>query len=139
MESISFEKLFKSIDPVKFDQIFSTDDLALEYLSEEKWKEGFTCRFCGNTNFCKGKTAFARRCTRCKREESATAHTMFHRCKIPLADAMKIAYMVCHKPGISTYEISREIELRQMTCWKFKKKIMECIKSQGKISEAVQD
>ncbi len=39
--------------------------------------------------------------------------------------------MVCHSPAISTYEISRKIEIRQMTCWKFKKKIMECIDDRG--------
>jgi hypothetical protein len=137
MVSLSFEKLFKSIDPTQFDNLFDSDEKALAFLAEEKWKEGFVCRFCGNDNYCKGKSVFSRRCTRCKKEESVTAHTMFHRCKIPLTDAMKIAYMVCHRPGISTYEISREMETRQMTCWKFKKKIMECIESKGKITDSV--
>jgi hypothetical protein len=42
-------------------------------------------------------------------------------------------YKVCNVPGISTYELSRQMELRQMTCWKLKNKLMECISEKGEI------
>jgi len=133
MVKVSFADLFKTIDPAQFETHFPDDEHALEYLASEKWKDGFICRHCGHTNYCSGKTPYSRRCTRCKREESATAHTMFHRCKIPLVEALKIAYTVCHRPEISSWELSRTIEIRQMTCWKFKKKIMECLEEQGRV------
>ena len=31
---------------------------AYEFLAELKWKEGFICRKCGNTNYCPGKTPY---------------------------------------------------------------------------------
>ena len=37
----------------------------------------------------------SRRCTRCKTEESATAHTIFHNLKFPVNKAFYIAYNVC--------------------------------------------
>ena len=115
-------------------EVFSDEMACLEYLANEKWQKGFVCRKCGHTNFCKGKTPFSRRCTKCKHDESATAHTIFHRCKIYLPDAFEIAALVCNSPEISTYELSRQLELRQMTCWKFKKKISECIERSGKLT-----
>jgi hypothetical protein len=127
------KSLFKDIGVLQFDNIFSTNEKCLEFLANEKWKDGFNCRKCGHTNFCKGKKPFSRRCTKCKSEESATAHTIFHKCKFPITEAFKITYLVCHNPDVSSYQLSDNINLRQMTCWKFKKKIAECIDQRGDI------
>ncbi|HTX87777.1 MAG TPA: transposase [Bacteroidales bacterium] len=124
---------FKTLDPDKFSVLFSTDEECMKYLSEKKWEQGFTCRFCGHTNYCTGRTPYSRRCTRCKKEESATAHTIFHRCHIPLNEAFRIAFLVCNDPAVSTYELSRKIELRQMTCWKLKKRLTECLERKGEL------
>lgn len=125
------DKQIIKLKPLEFESAFSTDEQCLEFLANEKWKDGYVCRNCGHTNYCKGKTPFSRRCTRCKHDESATAHTIFHRCKINLTEAFEIAYMVCKTPKISTYNLARKLEKRQMTCWKFKKKITECIERNG--------
>jgi hypothetical protein len=122
--------LISKLDEKRFKTRFSTDTECLKFLAESKWARGFKCRKCGNANFCHGKTPFSRRCTRCKHEESASAHTMFHGCKIPLKTAFEIAYLVCKDPGISTYTLSNMLGKRQMTCWKFKKKILECIEQE---------
>lgn len=119
---------FIKVNIIDFESNFSTDEKCLEFLANEKWKEGYVCKKCGNTNYCKGKTLFSRRCTKCKHNESATANTMFHRCKIPLNEAFKIAYEVCNMPEVSISKLSETIDRRKMTCWKLKKKIMECLK-----------
>lgn len=108
-------------------QLTQTEESCLKFLAEYKWKDGFICKKCGHTNYCEGKKPFSRRCTKCKHDESAQAHTNFHGCKIPLPKAFNIAYTICHSEAISTHELSRKLDLRQMTCWKFKKKITECI------------
>jgi len=121
------KSLFKNIGIIEFDDLFSTDKKCREFLAGKKWENGYICRKCGHTNYCKGKKPYSRRCTKCKSEESATAHTAFHKCKIPLTEAFKITYLVCNDPDISTYKLSDKFNIRQMTCWKFKKKIIECI------------
>jgi hypothetical protein len=131
-------KMFLKFKQIEFEDQFATDEQCLEFLAGQKWKDGYVCRKCGHTNYCVGKTPFSRRCTRCKHDESATAHTIFHRCKINLSEAFKIAYLVCKSPQISTYDISRKLDKRQMTCWKFKKKITECIEKKGDL-DFVQD
>lgn len=127
MASVNLSHLFKNLDLDEFSRRFSTAEQCLEVIAAEKWQKGYVCRKCGHTNFCEGKAPFSRRCTRCKHDESATAHTIFHRCRIPITDAFEIAYAVCGSPDISSYELSRRLDTRQMTCWKFKKRIMECI------------
>jgi hypothetical protein len=112
---------------------FDNCENCLEFLAELKWKDGYICRKCGHTNYCKGKTPFSRRCTKCKHEESSTAHTIFHRCKIPLMEAFDIISKICADPEISTYKLSKLKDRRQMTCWKFKKKIIDCIEKKGKL------
>lgn len=119
--------LFKHIQQEDFVSRFSTAEGCLSFLAEEKWKQNYRCRKCGHDNYCQGKTPYSRRCTRCKHEESATAHTLFHHCKINLPDAFKITYMICHDEQVSSHELSRQLQLRQMTCWKFKQKINECL------------
>ena len=120
-------------------QSFESEEDYLELIADQKWADGYTCRKCGHTNYCKGKSPYSRRCTRCKHEESATSHTIFHRCHIPLKEAFRIISLVCSDPAISTYELSREINLRQMTCWKLKNKLIQCIEKKGEIDLLFKD
>lgn len=110
-----------------FRKAFPNDEACLNLLAAHKWKSGFVCVKCGGTNYCKGKSSLSRRCTKCKTEESATAHTLFHRCKIPLVKAFEIAFMVCNIADISSYEISRQLDMRHMTCYNFQKKVQHCV------------
>ncbi len=118
---------FQGITIEDFERIFGDDAGCLRWLADKKWAEGFTCRKCGHHNYCAGRRPYSRRCTRCKREESATAHTPFHRCRIPIREAFRIAWICCHTPSVSSASLSKELDIRQMTCWKFKKRLLECM------------
>jgi hypothetical protein len=122
-------KIFRAdLDEKSLEELFSSDEKCYEFLAEIKWSNGFTCRKCGNENYCQGKTAHARRCTRCKTEESPAAGTIFHNCKFPISKAFYIAYNVCKgHEDISSYEFARRLSLRQMTCWNFKTKIRNAL------------
>jgi len=119
-----------------FSRRFSDDEACLEFLAGMKWKQGFVCDKCGHTNYCKGKTEHSRRCTRCKKEISPTAHTLFHRCRIPLKTAFKIVYLSCKHPDISSYSLSNFMDVRRMTCYQFQKKVKSC-KNDNKQQELI--
>ena len=120
----------------ELEELFTNDDKCLEFLSTIKWKNGFICRKCLNTNHCPGKAPYSRRCTKCKTEESATAGTIFHHCRFNLSKAFYIAYSVCRgSEDISSYEFARRLSLRQMTCWKFNDKLKKVIEESGELSE----
>ena len=125
----------KELNTEQLEELFLNDDKCFEFLAALKWSDGFTCRKCGNTNFCPGKTPYSRRCTKCKTEESSTAGTIFHNCKFPVSKAFYIAYNVCRgKEDISTYEFARRLSLRQMTCWNFKTKIQNALLQMDSLS-----
>jgi len=121
--------LFKEdISPELAQELFADSEKALKFIADMKWESGFACRNCGHTNYCDGKTPSSRRCTRCKKEESATAHTIFHNIKFPINKAFYIAYNVCVLGSeFSSYNYSDQLGLNQMTCWKFRKRIQNCV------------
>lgn len=121
---------FEGLNSVKFNKLFKDDAACLEYLSDIKWRAGYSCKRCSNKNFCKGKKDFSRRCTKCKYDESVTAGTMFDKVKFSLHITFHIIFKICtKKKGMSALEISKEFETRLMTCWKFKWKVHQAMKS----------
>lgn len=126
MKNCMFKKI--KIDTKQAEELFEDGNKVLEMIASLKWRDDFVCRKCGNSNFCKGKTPYSRRCTRCKSEESATAHTIFHNIKFPINKAFYIAYNECVlKKDVSTYCYAEELGINQMTCWRFRKRIQDCI------------
>jgi two-component system, sensor histidine kinase LadS len=118
-------------------ELFENPEKVLAFVASVKWTDGYKCRKCGHDNYCDGKSPHSRRCTRCKSEESATAHTIFHNVKFPINKAFYIAYHVCVLgKDISTYDYSYQLGINQMTCWKFRKRIKDCVL---KISENNQE
>jgi hypothetical protein len=124
------EKRYKGLSIFEFQKMYPTDRECYKYLAEMKWKNGFICKKCGHTHYCKGIKEFDRQCTKCRRLESPTAGTLFHQIKFPILKAFYIVYEVStSKNGISSCELSRKLELRQKTCWLFKQKVMKAMES----------
>ena len=125
--------IFKAeLDDKKLEELFNSEEKCYEFLAELKWSEGFTCRKCGNTNYCPGKTPYSRRCTRCKTEESSAAGTIFHNCKFPISKAFYIAYNVCKgKEDISTYEFATAFVAPSDDLLEFQDKDPECPSADG--------
>lgn len=123
MELKSIFGAVKNLD--EFKSRFDTAEACLKTIADDKWQTGFKCKKCGHIHYCAGKSPYSRRCTKCKTDESATAHTLFHHCRMNIVDAFEMAYMICCTPEISSYELSRRKNKRQMTCWNFKKKLLD--------------
>ena len=95
--------MFIGTDLLDFIKYFSDDDDCLKYIADIKWPDAsFKCKKCGNTNFCKGKQNYSRRCTKCKFDESPTSGTKFERLGFDLLRAFHILYALSvRKKGIS--------------------------------------
>lgn len=124
--------MFKGVTISEFHERFKTDSDCMDYLYELKWKDGYACRKCNHTESRTGNTSRDRRCLKCGYEESVTAQTLFHKVKFSLHSAFYICYRVCiAKKGMSSTELSRELGLRQMTCWSFKRKVQAAMTTSG--------
>ena len=125
--------MFQGMNIIEFGKRFQTNADCLQYLMDIKWGEGFKCSKCSSLKCWKGKQWTNLRCQDCGYEESATAGTLFHKIKFPLLKAFHICYRVCvSKKGMSSCGLSQELSLRQKTCWSFKRKIQEAMKSSEK-------
>lgn len=121
---------FVGVNSIKFNRRFKDEASCYEYLTSVKWELGYKCKRCGCEKYCKGKKPFSRRCIKYSYDESRTAGTMFDKYKFSLLIALHIAFKIStKKKGMSSLELSKEFELRQMTCWGFKWKIQQAMRS----------
>ena len=124
--------LAKEIDFGEFSQIYPDKDACLAYLAEMKWAKGYRCRKCGHDNHCEGREAYARRCTKCRYVESATAYTLLQKCKFPIVKAFYAVFLLfTHKGNFSAQEFSRILDLRRATCWSFSQKVLQAMARQA--------
>lgn len=122
--------MYRGTDLLEFIKTYSNNDDCLKHISDIKWSNGYKCKKCGNTKYCKGKKAYNRRCTKCKHDESPTVNTMFERIGFEVLRAFHILYALSvRKKGISSYEIESEFSISQETCWKFRNKVQKMMKS----------
>jgi hypothetical protein len=120
--------LSKEMDFGEFSQIYPDKEACLAYLAETKWADGYRCRKCGHGNYCEGREPFARRCTRCRYVESATAYTLLQKCKFPIVKAFYAVFLLyTHKGNFSALEFSRILDLRRATCWSFSQKVIQAM------------
>ena len=124
--------MFTGMSLIEFTKQFQSNADCLSYLVDIKWKDTVKCKKCSGKEFWKGKYSSNVRCKQCGYEESPTAGTLFHKIKFPLLKAFHICYRVSvSKKGMSSWQLSRELDLRQMTCWAFKRKIQAAMASSG--------
>jgi two-component system, sensor histidine kinase LadS len=122
--------LSKNVDYVEFSKLYPDQDSCLKFLAEKKWVGEYRCRKCENTVFCAGRTPHSKRCTKCRYEESATAFTLLHKCKIPLDKAFYAIFLIFFSRGkITSVSMSEKLNIRQSTCWTFMQKVNEAIRN----------
>ena len=120
--------LFKEdISIEKAQELFIDSEKVLQFIAEIKWKKGFACRNCGHTNYCDGKTPTRAAVQNAKRRISSRQH---HISQHKISDQQSILHCLqcmCTGSDLSTYNYSDQLGLNQMTCWKFRKRIQNCI------------
>ncbi len=125
--------MIKGLTSKEFQERFGRELSCLEYLVELKWGAGYRCIRCGHDQFHKGRKWHYCRCRKCTYDESATAGTLFHQCKLGLEIAFEMVFrIVVKKKGLSSCELAREFGCQQKSAWLFKAKVQEAMKSSGR-------
>jgi len=123
-------KMFEGLSIYDFQQQFGDDKSCIDMLCEMKWSKGYSCRSCGYKKYCGTKRYGERRCNKCRKPESATAHTLFHKVKFPIHKAFMMMYLITTtKKGISASELHRKLGLHRRTALLFKRKVMASMSS----------
>jgi two-component system, sensor histidine kinase LadS len=120
----------KQINFQEFSLVYPDDTSVNRFIEEIKWENGYTCTKCGNAKYGKGATLFSRRCTKCRHDESITSCTAFHKCKFDIRKALYITVMINrYGDNVFVTDISRELEMRNATCWKFVQKLLAVVQT----------
>lgn len=114
------------LDFSEFQKAYPNEFVCQKFLMELKEKRGFVCKKCGSLKSIKGKGYFDIRCAKCNYNESLTANTIFHKIKFPIQKAFYLIYVVSQsKTDIPASDLAKVLELQNITCQNFKKKIKE--------------
>lgn len=123
-------KTVRGLSRRDFDKRFGENEKCIEYLSVQKWGNGYVCIICHHTEWRKGKKSPHKRCLKCGTEESPSAHTLFHKVKFDLYKAFGMVYdIMTSKKGANTIWLSERYEVSQNTAWLFKRKVQSYLKS----------
>ena len=120
----------REVDFGEFSQIYPDKNACLRYLADLKWTQGgYRCRKCGHGKSCEAREPHARRCTRCRYVESATAGTLLQKCKFSIVKALYAVFLLhAHRGNYSAAELARVLELRPATSWAFAQKVMGALR-----------
>lgn len=103
---------------LEFTEVFSTEQNCLNYLKEIRWCEGAYCPYCGCTKVYTFKDNKNYKCAECRKRFSVKVGTIFEDTKIPLRKWFLAIYLLtAHKKGISSLQLSRDLDVTQKTAW----------------------
>ena len=116
---------------------FPTQESCVAFIESIRFKDGAYCPHCGSVNVAKKieKRHIGRwNCHDCTSSFKAVQGTMFHGTKIELQKwFMAISLMMHAKKSISSYQLSRDLDLNQKTAWYMQQRIRsEMMRKEGK-------
>ena len=100
---------------------FSTEDKCRQAIIDSRWGVGdeqdVVCPYCGQHHCHKrGDGRFC--CSKCNKNFSEKVGTVFENTKIPLRKWFMAMYLISsHKKGVSSHQLSRDIDVTQKTAW----------------------
>ena len=118
------------IDFQKFNNIislttyFNSNKKCKQAIIESRWNDGdIVCPFCCE-HHCVIRKDGNFRCKSCRKNFSCLVGTIFENTKLPLIKWFVAMYLISsHKKGISSYQLSRDINVTQATAWYMLQKI----------------
>jgi len=104
---------------------FSNDKRCRDFITEQRWGKTIVCPFCGHTHiYACGNGDNQFKCGHCHKRFSCLVGTIFQNTKLPLQKWFMAMYLVSsHKKGISSHQLSRDIEITQKSAWYMLQKI----------------
>lgn len=110
-----------------------------EYFEYQRWGTNPVCPFCGGEKHYKFKSKEGDRHNRykcadrhCGTKFNCLTGTIFENTKIPMIEWFKAIYlMTCHKKGLSSYQLARDLGVTQKTAWFMSHRIREMLREKA--------
>lgn len=117
---------------------FPDQKSCIEHLESVRWANGVICPYCDSKNNYPRTSDFRHHCNDCQKSFSVTIGTLFHDTRIPLQKwFLAISLILNAKKGISSRQLSRDLEVNKDTAWRMAMKIRESMQSDGELLTGV--
>jgi len=122
----------KGLSQAEFNRLYGSEEQCHDALVEMRWPNGFVCPKCAGRSYsyCRPRRQF--QCTRCKKQTSARAGTIFHKSRTPLSKwFLAMHLMTSAKNDIASLELARQLGVKWDTAWLIKQKLMEAMRERN--------
>ena len=117
-------KNFKSV--LELFEVFSTEQACIDHLEQLRWNGKVVSPFDCTSKVYKCKDN-KYRCKNTGKYFNVKTNTLFDNTKIPLRKWFAAIWLVtCHKKGVSSLQLSRDIDVTQKTAWFMLQRIRNC-------------
>ena len=111
---------------------FADDDNAFDYAVANRWPDGVRCPWCDEANVAPITSRKKWRCRECNKQFSVRVGTIFEDSPIRLGKWFTGIWMLINcKNGVSSYEMSRALDVTQKTAWFLLHRIRAAIKAKS--------
>ena len=116
----------KGLSEAAFEQQYGSEEQCRALVIAARWPHGFECPGCGAGQFCLLRTRDLYQCSKCRRQTSPIAGTIFASTHLPLRVWFRAIYHLTQsKQGISSIELGRRLGVTQTSAWKVKHKLKQ--------------
>ena len=116
----------KGLSEPAFEQQYGSEEQCQAIVVAARWPRGFECPVCGGKQYSLVTTRNLYQCTKCRRQTSPIAGTIFASTHLPLRLWFRAIYHLTQtKQGISSIELGRRLGVTQTTAWKVKHKLKQ--------------
>ena len=120
--------MYTSLNFFKFQRRFSTEEKCHRYLLRKRWPDGFVCPKCGHSQASWISTRKLFQCSKCRRQVSVTAGTIFHKTRTPLVKWFWMIYFLSNnKTGVSVMYLQGLLGISYKTAWSMAHKIRKAM------------
>jgi hypothetical protein len=118
---------------IEFQTKYNTEEACRSYLFQLKWPNGFTCLNCDHKEYYPIKRGHLYQCTKCKKQHSLTAGTIFQDTHVSLQKWFWTIYLVSRdKRGFSALSLKNAIQVSYPTAWLMLQKIRNAMANKDK-------
>ena len=116
----------KGLSEAAFETLYGTEAKYRAVVIASRWPNGFERPLCGGRTYCEVMSRGLFQCSRCRRQTSPIAGTIFASTHLPLRLWFRAMYHLTQsKQGISSIELGRRLGVTQTTAWKIKHKLAQ--------------
>lgn len=117
---------------IEVTQAFSSESACVEHLEKIRWDGKPVCPFCNSEKTYKTNRGYKCANRECYKKFTVKVGTFFENTKIPLQKWFIAMYLITsHKKGLSSLQLSKDIDVSQKTAWYMLHRIREMLKEKN--------